>query len=109
MTPITAEIHNENKLSYSLADPDFILILAITLFGVITKMTRSQEQITLRMMLGELMLAAMMAVFLYFVGLYEGLSNIQIVLIAVPASLGNARLLKYLLHFAQIGKMQHPK
>tara|TARA_B100001094_G_scaffold333445_1_gene412464 strand:- start:7653 stop:7979 length:327 start_codon:yes stop_codon:yes gene_type:complete len=92
------KVIHHNKLSNALVESDFFLITLIMLTGVLTKLVRSAEPISIRVICGELLLAFMMALFLYLLGLYEGLTSIQITLIAIPSSLGNARLLQYMIH-----------
>lgn len=80
---------------------DFYLFFFILVIATLTRIIKSQEKIRPRVILGELMLALVMSIFFYLFGLYEGLSSIQMVLIAIPAALGNVRLFNYILTFLQ--------
>ena len=102
-------IHVKEKNLQSLADTDFLVIASIMLVGSITRMFRSVERVSFRVMLGEILLAFLISIFLFFVGLYENLSNLQIALIAIPASLGNMRLLQFLMNAIDAGKSLRSK
>lgn len=93
------QTQQEIPLHKAFQSTDFYLLLSIILITTLTRIARSQERLRLRVIVSELMLAVVMSIFLYFFGLYEGLSSIQIVLIAIPAALGNVRLFNYILTF----------
>ena len=93
------QTQQEIPLHKAFQSTDFYLLLSIILITTLTRIVRSQERLRLRVIVSELMLAVVMSIFLYFFGLYEGLSSIQIVLIAIPAALGNVRLFNYILTF----------
>ena len=77
----------------------FYLIAGIMAIGTVTRIIRSKQPLEGRMIAGEIMLSLMLSIFLYAVGIYQDRTLVELVLICVPACLGNVRVIQYFISY----------
>lgn len=74
---------------------DFLVVLITLLLCSLVRLL-NKKTVSLREVSQELILSSVIAIFFFNLGITEGLSTPQILCLAIPACLGNSRIIQYI-------------
>lgn len=92
----------------AVSTPDFWLFTSFFIAGTVTLAIRKRkEPVNVYVFIGEIILAAGVALMCWLAGLYQGLDSIQICLLALPSAYGQVSLVTKIIRVKTNGTDTH--
>lgn len=85
-------------------DPTLLSFVGMLVVGTLARVLVSDEPLDLRKLSGELLLALLAAVALFYLGVLQGLSTPQMMAVGSLAGLGGVRLLEWVIKIAKAAR-----